>query len=233
MGKIRGRVAALASLNEPMRQKLYEFVASRADGATRDVAAKTLNVPRSVAAFHLDKLAAAGLLDVEFRRPPGRGGPGAGRPAKHYRRAERELSVSIPERRYDLSARLLAEAVERAETEGRPVRATLAEAARQEGERLASEADHPKGWDTEAILAVLEDIGYEPCCQEGTIRLCNCPFHTLAMEHRDLVCSMNTELLAGLADAVGLPNGAVQLDPRPGRCCVTLRNATTYSSSLS
>lgn len=226
MRRVRGRIAAIASLNEPMRQRLYDWVASNEDGTTRDAAAKALSVPRSVAAFHLDKLAAAGLLEVEFRRPPGRRGPGAGRPAKFYRRAVEELSVSIPERRYDLSARLLAEAVERAEAEGRPVREALAEVARREGERIASTVQPPEGWDTDRIVELLADSGYEPRCENGTIKLGNCPFHVLAVEHMDLVCNMNTELLAGLAEAVGLPRDAVRLDPSPGRCCVTLKTAS-------
>lgn len=225
MRRIRDRIAAIASLNEPMRQKLYDLVASTDDGTTRDAAAKALSVPRSVAAFHLDKLAAAGLLEVEFRRPAERRGPGAGRPAKFYRRAVGELSVSIPERRYDLSAHLLAEAVERAEAEGRPVRATLAETARREGERIASRVQPSEGWDTDRILELLADNGYEPHCENGTIRLGNCPFHLLAVEHTNLVCNMNTELLAGLASAVSLPRDAVRLDPSPGRCCVTLQTA--------
>lgn len=223
MSRIRERVAALASLSEPVRQKLYDCVVSREEGATRDVAAEAVKVPRSVAAFHLDKLVSAGLLEVEFRRPPGRSGPGAGRPAKHYRRAAGEWSVSIPERRYELSARLLAEAVELAETDGRPVRATLRDVARREGERMASEAAPSEGWDMEAVLEVLADCGYEPRLEEGIVRLCNCPFHSLALDHRDLVCGMNKELLAGFVRAAGLPRRSVRLDPAPGRCCVAIK----------
>ncbi|MFD9291401.1 hypothetical protein ACFWBV_24595 [Streptomyces sp. NPDC060030] len=37
-------------------------------------------------------------LEVSFRRLSGRSGPGAGRPAKMYRRAEGEQAVSVPPR---------------------------------------------------------------------------------------------------------------------------------------
>ena len=94
-------------------------------GVTRDDAVETTAVARLVAAFHLDKLVDAGLLRAEFGRPPGRGGPGAGRLAKYYLRAVDEPSVTVPERRYELPAPLLAEAVERAETQARPVAETL------------------------------------------------------------------------------------------------------------
>jgi hypothetical protein len=56
---------------------------------------------RSVAACHLDKLAGAGLLQVRYQRLAGREGPGAGRPAKIYRRADIQLSVSLSERHDD------------------------------------------------------------------------------------------------------------------------------------
>ena len=88
---------------------------------------------RSVAAFHLDKLAEVGALEVEYQRPPGRSGPGAGRPAKFYRRAARDLDFSVPERRYDLAAAILARAVSDATTQGLPVEEALREAARDLG----------------------------------------------------------------------------------------------------
>lgn len=217
------RLAAAAALNEPLRRKLYFFVVSDEGGATRDHAAEALGLARSVAAFHLDKLVDAGLLEADFRRPPGRRGPGAGRPAKYYRRAADELSVTVPERRYELSARLLAEAVERAETDARPVAQTLGDVAREEGRRIAAEIDSPGGWSTERLLDVLADQGYEPRCDGETITLRNCPFHALAAEHRGLVCGMNLELLSGLAEVGGLPREQVHQDPVPDRCCVTLQ----------
>lgn len=214
----RDRVAAVAALNEPLRRKLYDYVVSEGGGASRDDAAEGVGVARSVAAFHLDKLVDVGLLQAEFRRPPGRGGPGAGRPAKYYVRAADELSVTVPERRYELSARLFAQAVERAETESRPVAETLRDAAREEGRRMA-EAGASR---VESLLESLAEHGYEPRRDGGTITLRNCPFHALALEHRGLVCGMNLELLSGFAGAAGLPRSAVRLDPEPGRCCVTL-----------
>jgi DNA-binding transcriptional ArsR family regulator len=65
---------------------------------------------RQLASFHLDKLLEEGLLDVEYRRLSERDGPGAGRPSKLYRLSDRQLEISLPGRRYELAARLLAEA---------------------------------------------------------------------------------------------------------------------------
>src|SRR5690348_16767926 len=91
-------LARLETLAEPTRRRLYEYVAGRPDAVGRDQAAEELCLPRHAAKFHLDRLVEAGLLVTEFRRLSGRTGPGAGRPAKLYRRAAREVSVSVPAR---------------------------------------------------------------------------------------------------------------------------------------
>ena len=103
----------LAPLADPVRRSLYGFVVAQPEPVDRDAAAAGVGIGRPLAAFHLDRLAAAGLLEVEYHRRSGRTGPGAGRPAKFYRRARgRETSVSLPPRRYDDLAEILAEGVE-------------------------------------------------------------------------------------------------------------------------
>ena len=89
-GDFEAGVAAVAALAEPARRALYAFVSGQDEPVSREQAAAGAGVARHVAKFHLDKLVEDGLLDFEFRRPPGRRGPGAGRPAKVYRRSERE-----------------------------------------------------------------------------------------------------------------------------------------------
>ena len=118
-------VAAVAALAEPTRRRLYEYVVRRPHPVSRDDVAGALGVPRPTAAFHLDRLVADGLLDVHYERRSGRTGPGAGRPAKLYRRAECSVSVSLPERRYDLAGELLAAAVVEAERSGERPAAVL------------------------------------------------------------------------------------------------------------
>src|SRR6266516_1829235 len=123
------QVRGVAALAEPMRRALYRYVVDQPRPVSRDQAADGVGVSRHVAKFHLDKLQDEGLLEVEYRRPPGRGGPGAGRPAKLYRRSSRELAVSLPERRYELAGRVLVEAIEDAEHDG----VAIAEALRTAG----------------------------------------------------------------------------------------------------
>src|SRR5437588_6728316 len=95
------RIAGIAALDQPLRRQLYELLTTTDQWISRDEAAEALGVARSVAAFHLDKLAEAGVVEVRFERTTGRTGPGAGRPSKLYRPAVSELSASVPERHYD------------------------------------------------------------------------------------------------------------------------------------
>ena len=111
----------VASLGEPVRRALYRYVAGRGVPVGRDEAAAGTGISRPLAAYHLDKLVEEGLLDARFERPPGRTGPGAGRPAKHYLRSARQVEINLPARDYELAARLLAQAIE-ADPSGAAVR---------------------------------------------------------------------------------------------------------------
>jgi predicted ArsR family transcriptional regulator len=229
LADLGAKVAGVAALDQPLRRDLYALLARRNTWVSRDEAADALGVPRSVAAFHLDKLAEAGLVQVRFERPPGRGGPGAGRPAKRYRRSDTEVSVSLPERHYDLVGAVLADAVTDATQTGRPVEAAVADAARRVGGEIgASVREEPppgarRRFDpTDAAITALQRLGYEPSEHEGAIVLANCPFHRLAERHRDLVCGMNLQLLSGLAEALGTQDLALRLQPTEGMCCVRL-----------
>jgi predicted ArsR family transcriptional regulator len=225
------RLTALAALAEPLRRSLYLYVVSSPEPVSRESAAEALGLTRSVAAFHLDKLAEVDALEVEYRRPPGRTGPGAGRPAKFYRRATRDLDFSVPERRYDLAAAILAQAISDATAESIPIDDALRQAARDfgrvvgaglgvEGGETRAVSEYETDDEFERVLAVLAAHGYEPTRDGDTITLANCPFHALAEEHRELVCGMNLEVIAGVLEGAAAPHMGACLDPAPGRCCV-------------
>jgi predicted ArsR family transcriptional regulator len=208
-----GTIDTLSLLAEPARRALYRYVVAATAEVGRDEAAEAVGVSRSLAAFHLDKLVEAGLLAVSYRRLSGRTGPGAGRPAKLYRRSKAEHAVSVPPRAYASAAQLLAEVVDEAGLEPE-----LQAAARRAGAAL------PAGSDVEAVLAAR---GYEPWRDGATIRLRNCPFHVLARDFPPLVCGMNLALLEGL---LGEASGwRARMDPRPGECCVVLESKTSTS----
>lgn len=220
-------IEAVALLQDPVRRRLYEFVVGRGREVGRNEAAEAAGVGRTLAAFHLDKLVDGGLLEAGSRRLSGRSGPGAGRPAKVYRRSAVERGVSLPARDYGTAAGLLAEAAERAGLD-REVR----EAARREGAALAGGA--PCG-DLDALAKVLEERGYEPVREDAedaeaaenaeggggggaVLRMRNCPFHAVAERFPPLVCGMNLALLEGLVE--GSEGVRVRMDARPGWCCV-------------
>jgi predicted ArsR family transcriptional regulator len=227
------RIAGIAALDQPLRRDLFRLLGSSGHWITRDQAAEHLGVARSVAAFHLDKLVEAGLVEVRFQRTGPRRGPGAGRPSKLYRRAGDEVSASVPDRRYDLAGSLLLDAVAEADRTGAPAGRVLAETARDRGLRLGADAADAagaaggSGSAREALVAVLERHGYEPRAEgRGEIRLGNCPFHLLAEQHRAVVCNMNLDFVRGLVDGLGASTGlSARLAPEPGYCCVRITAA--------
>ncbi|BCB87743.1 helix-turn-helix transcriptional regulator [Phytohabitans suffuscus] len=204
---------ALALLTDPVRRSAYQVVTEAgAEPVGRDEVAAALGVGRTLAAFHLDKLVDAGLLEVSFARRTGRSGPGAGRPAKLYRRAAGEHVVSVPPRAYLSAAELLAEGVERAGADE-----AVYGVAREHGREVGAAAG--AGADPVEVLAAR---GYEPEPDGSTVRLRNCPFHQLAQRFPPLVCGMNLALVEGVLAGAEAGGWQARLDPGPGYCCVTL-----------
>lgn len=224
---LTSEIASVAVLGDPIRRRLYEFVVDQGDPVSRDMAASGVEIARHVAKFHLDKLEEEGLLETEYRRPSGKKGPGAGRPTKYYRRSSREISVSLPQRQYDLAARVLAEAITSSQTSGIPIALALEKSATNFGQVMAQEVaskldrGSSKSEVANVISEVLDDHGYEPRQEEGRLVLANCPFHSLAKEYTALICGINHNLLNALINELP-PSFNADLEPATGRCCVTL-----------
>jgi predicted ArsR family transcriptional regulator len=222
------RVAGVAALAEPARRDLYLYVVASPDAVGRDEAAAGVGVPRHTAKFHLDRLVEEGLLETEFRRLSGRQGPGAGRPAKLYRRSAGEVAVSLPDRDYALAGQLMAHAIEESSRVGGSVLDALHRVAARHGEVLGEQIRGNAGSRPSrerlltAACATLAAHGYEPRRQDRTVTLANCPFHALAEQHTDLVCGMNLALIDAVASRAGDGRLAAQLSPAPDRCCVVL-----------
>ena len=224
-------VAAVAALTDPVRLKLYEYVAGQADAVSRDQAAEAIGVDRHIAAFHLDRLASEGLLDVAFRRLSGKQGPGAGRPAKLYSRSARQIQFSLPPRHYDVAARLFAEALA---TE-KPAQA-LGEIARAHGQFLGARAWHPQAHklsarrQLERAATVLAEYGYEPAVTSRQATLRNCPFDALSRDYRPVVCPMNRAMIDGLISGLGIYGITTEEQQRAGQCCVILTRRADVAS---
>lgn len=220
-GRPSDALDAVATLHEPTRRRLYELVSGRDEPVSRDEAAEALGIGRPIAAFHLDRLARAGLLTTSHQRLTGRSGPGAGRPSKLYRRAAGAVEVSVPARSYEVAAALFADALEQ------PGQAEqLTERARARGRAIGLEVgsalgDQPSPEDREgAVIAALGRAGYEPRVDGATILLRNCPFDGLVQEHRQLTCGMNLAILEGIRDGLGDTTRAPRPVTIPGYCCV-------------
>jgi predicted ArsR family transcriptional regulator len=226
-------VAAIALLDEPKRRRLYEFVTARREPVGRDEAAAAMGIGRELAAFHLDRLADAGLLDVEYRRLGERRGPGAGRPAKLYRRTETEVAVSLPDRNYQRIAELLATAIEGVDAgstghaaeraaDGVSHARGLEDGARARAAGHAGKGARPSEAGQRAqLLELLGQDGYMPTSSaDGSIRLLNCPYHALSAGHRELTCGMNLAWAEGVLEGLGEPGLTARLAPESGYCCV-------------
>lgn len=232
------KTSAIAALDDPVRRGLFELVRRAGRPVSREEAAERAGISRNLAAFHLDKLVDRGLLSAHYARPEGRSGPGAGRPAKVYVPSDAEFEVSIPERSYDVIGKLLVESIlaEPDQAERSEVAANVAaEEGRRIGETVRAELRmRPPG--TERALAtatrILEERGYEPYASEdGSLRLRNCPFHSLARHAPELVCRMNRAFIEGIVRGMGNRSLEAALEPTPGECCVVLRPAARTSST--
>jgi predicted ArsR family transcriptional regulator len=217
---------ALATLSDARRREVYEFVAQQDRPVTRDEAGQALGMSRSLVAFHLDKLADAGLLDVSFARSPDRpAGRGAGRPSKRYRVSDLDLGVSIPPRRYDLVGRILARTLGAA---GQSIPAETGwEIAAEEGRRLGQGyLDGLGGQRTvpvERVQEVLTDCGYSPMPDGRQILLRNCPFLAVAADLPEQVCALNHGFVNGVLQGVGAVGMAAErMEHRLDGCCVRI-----------
>jgi predicted ArsR family transcriptional regulator len=223
-------LAEIALLSEPVRRRLYLYVVGQSGEVSREEASRAVGTSRPTAAFHLEKLVEEGLLDAGYRRLSGRRGPGAGRPARVYRRPARDVSIHVPPRDYELVARFLLRGLDPKHPGKALKRAD--QAAWEFGMALGVEArrragSHPTNDRLRrALTDVLEERGYDPQSTEGVLRLRNCPFDALSADYRDLVCPMNLSMMKGMLEGLGASDLDANLEPQPGMCCVAFRSTT-------
>jgi predicted ArsR family transcriptional regulator len=203
---------AVAALVDRSRRALYDYVRRQDHPVSREEAASARHMSRSLAAFHLDRLVQVGLLRARYeaqgRRPRGRG-----RAPKLYEPAGDGVIVSIPERRYELIAEILADAVVEDPTHAQQAALRISH---RRGRDLGKQL-RETGMELTAALA---DLGFEPHRQNGRVLLRNCPFHVLATRQSALVCTLNHAFLTGLVDGLDATEVQPRLAPRAGACCV-------------
>jgi predicted ArsR family transcriptional regulator len=215
-------LTGLSQLDDPLRRQLYEFVAHSNEPISREQAASTTGIGRTVAAYHLDKLTDAGLLTISYQRLTRRDGPGAGRPAKLYTRAAQEMTISVPPRDYELLARLLVAAVEQ-DAHG-AVKAAVNGAALEAGRQVGAESDQD-------IVAALRSCGYLPHVDDDCVSLRNCPFHMVARDHQETVCGVNLRLVEGIIAGCDRLQAYAELTRHSDRCCVVVHGVRSPAAA--
>lgn len=228
-------IHAVAALDDKLRRGMYDYIRAARTPVSRDQAAASVGISRKLAAFHLDKLVAAGLLRAHYR--PG-GLRKVGRSPKLYEPAEVDITVSIPERQHDLLAGILVDAL-RTEAPAETARQSALRSAHERGQALAT-AERARlrtgrlGAERALTLSaeLLDRHGYRPARTEpGCLRLHNCPFHPVVQQAPELVCGLNHAFLTGMLDGLGARNVRAVLEPRPGECCVQLHTSTAARAS--
>ena len=225
-------VRAVAALDEPQRARVYRIVRDAVAPITREDAAAAVGISRKLAAFHLDKLTAAGLLETAAPDPASRR-PGPGRAPKAYQPAAAEVAVSIPERRYDALGEVLAQAIV-ADGPASSARRAAHQLARDRGQGLGERvrAERRLGrLGPERALTVVGELlaacGYAPArAPQLQLVLRNCPFRQLSRRAPELVCGLNQEFLAGLLAGLQIHRIDAVLQPDPARCCVLVQGPT-------
>jgi predicted ArsR family transcriptional regulator len=220
-------ITALAALGDDQRRRLFGYIRNARRPVTREEAAASAGISRKLAAHHLDKLVTAGLLSARYQPPAGI--RKVGRAPKVYELATATIRVSIPERRHEVLAGILLDAV-LTESPGENARQAAVRASRQRGRAVgAAERDRlrPGRLGAERALTIAEALlagqGFEPARSAPTeVELRNCPFHPLAAQAPELVCGINHAFLDGLLDGLGADVLSAELQPRAGQCCVRL-----------
>jgi predicted ArsR family transcriptional regulator len=221
-------IRALAALEDDLRHGMYEFIRTARRPVTREQAAAAVGISRKLATFHLDKLVGAGLLRSDYE--PVGGLRKVGRTPKVYQPVDSDIRISIPERRPDVLAAILVDAVLTERTDETARQAAM-RAAHERGLQVAAterQQLRPGRLEAERALTLSEGLlkrhGYEPeRVSPGCVTLRNCPFHPLAAQAPDVVCALNHAFLTGFLAGLDAPTVGAVLQPAPGECCVELR----------
>lgn len=191
-----------ASLGDPTRRAIYIAVREAPEPLTTSAVAEFFQIHPNVARHHLDRLVADGYLRVTHRQP----GEGAGRPANCFVATTKPIDLHFPVLRNDLLVGLLIAIIDRIAPEN--VAAVAEKVGRDHGRELAAEIGDPRqaGYE-EAVRAVawaMTGLGFHMSPDPDGQRLLTsyCPFGDNAVGHRDVVCSLDQGLVAGMLEAL-------------------------------
>lgn len=155
---------------------------------------------------HLEALARDGLVRRERSVPEGRG-----RPAWLYRPTSR---TRTPLAEYAGLATTLAATIDR--TSADPTTDAVT-AGTEWGRELARAAGSPDGVGEESarrqVVALLDDMGFDPQVVAGTVRLTRCPLLDAATRYPDVVCGVHLGIAKGALQEYDADDSQVSLLP--------------------
>lgn len=209
------------------RTRVLSLIQDASGPVSVDDVAERMGLHRNTARFHLEALEATNLVlrSTDERRQPGR-------PRALYQAAPGTPDVA------QRSYRFLAEVLTSFVANRMPEPAESAEEAGAVWGRYLAEPTPPfHRVDTDeavaALVGGLGEVGFEshPEGQGDELRLeiSHCPFLEVALDHREIVCSIHLGLMRGMLEGMGAGLAAESLEPlvEPSRCIAHLRPTTS------
>jgi len=212
------------ALADPSRARILETLRACEEPRDASQLADAVGLHVNTVRSHLRVLARAGLVSV---RPEER--HTRGRPRLVFEPAARPGPPDA-QGGYQLLAEILASELASSGEDS-------ADRARQAGEawgrflvsRRPPHVPSSAAEDIEAVLALLEEAGFDPTLEQDapghTVLMQHCPFGEVADHYRKIVCAVHLGLIQGALDELGAHARADRLVPfvRPGVCAAHLR----------
>ncbi|MDX1468789.1 MAG: helix-turn-helix domain-containing protein [Acidimicrobiia bacterium] len=195
-----------AALGDPTRRAIYIAVRESHEPLTTSKIAALFDIHPNVARHHLELLTKDGFLKVSDRSPAGHG---AGRPAKAYEATSKEVTVHFAPRRFEMLTEMLFRVLDEVAPED--VSIVAERVGRDYGERLAAEIGGPDqpGYDEaiQAVASAMTGLGFsvDPDVDGHRLLTSHCPFGETAMNHPEVICSLDRGIVAGLFGAMSHP----------------------------
>ncbi|HET7647144.1 MAG TPA: hypothetical protein VFK17_01170 [Gaiellaceae bacterium] len=192
----------LEAVGDPDVRAAFLFARESERPVTADELAASAGIHRNVARARLERLAAAGLLEVGYERRTGRTGPGSGRPAKTYAVVPELNAIQFPERHYEELLGLIIDALP-ARGRSRRLRDTGAAFAEELADEVGLEAAPSLRAGVEAVCAAMRKLGYQVSVEDvgeerAVIATPTCPLRPLVRRRPD-AADVDRGMWAGLA----------------------------------
>jgi len=191
----------LEAVGDPDARAAFLFARASDRAVTADDLAASAGIHRNVARADLERLAAAGLLEIGYERRTGRTGPGSGRPAKTYAVVPELNAIQFPERHYEELLGLIIDALP-ARGRKRRLRETGAAFAGELADEVGLEAAPSLRDGVEAVCAAMRQLGYQVSIEDvgeerAVIATPTCPLRPLVRRRSD-AADVDRGMWAGL-----------------------------------